>query len=494
VAPLSEASGLRGLILRGIGWKAASQIGGLALAMVSTFALAHLLTPHEYGLGVAALVFGSLAALLSDLGLGSSLVQRPELTEEHKSTAFWTSAGVGAGLMLAGVAFAEPVAAAYRQPGVAPLLAVFSLNFLLSALGSTQGSLLVRELRFRSLEVRTLVSAVVAVATGITLAALGAGAWALVVQGLAGTATSTILLWASSSWRPRFIYSRESFRDLRGVSGAVLGTNLLFYVNRNADNVIISRFRGAAALGVYAIAYNAMLVPLTRLVSPVQQVLFPAMSRIREPAAMGALWVRATRATSALTIPAFVGLAVVAPDFVPVVLSEQWNAAVPVLQVLAWVGILQAVVWQTRSVLTALGHVRALLWFALVSAVCTVAAFAIGVTQGVVGVAVAFALVSSVLEPVYLGLGLRATGVTFRRFLGALAGVAAAAVLMGAAVFGVRQLLLGHVSTAPRLVLCILVGGLVYVPLAGLLAPALRTELLDLRRRRREPTDGRARG
>jgi hypothetical protein len=220
---------------------------------------------------------------------------------------------------------------------------------------------------------------------------------------------STALLWASSPWRPRFLWSRRSFAELRGLSGAVFGTNILFYLNRNVDNLLISRFLGAAALGMYSLAYNVMLVPLLRLVSPIGQVLFPAFSRMDDERAVGALWLRVTRVTAALTVPAFVGLAVVAPDFVPVVLGSKWNDAVPVMQVLAWVGLLQAVAWETQGVLTALGRARTITRYALVSATLTVTAFAIGVTQGIVAVAVAYAIVTTLLTPFYIGLGIRAT-------------------------------------------------------------------------------------
>jgi len=481
VSSAADRAGLRGRVLRGLGWKATSQLFGQGLSIVSTVVL---LTPHDFGLAAMALVFGSLAVMLADLGLGAALVQRPTLTEEDRSTAFWTSAGIGFVLTLLGVALARPIATAYQEPDVAPLVAVFSLNFLLAALGTTQGALLIRDLRFRALELRSLAAAALALTVAIVAAALGAGAWALIAQALTSTGASTLLLWRSSPWRPRLVWSRGSLDRLKNLSGAVFGTDILFYLNRNVDNVLISRFLGPAALGLYSMAYNAMLIPLLRLVSPIGQVLFPAFSRLGDPRAVGELWLRVTRVTSALTVPAFVGLAVVAPDLVGTVLGSQWHGVTRILQVLAWVGILQAVTWETQGVLTALGRAGTIFRYALVSSTLTVAAFAIGVTQGVVAVAVAYAAVTTLLSPVYLTLGLRATGLSLRRFAGALAGVAAAAAVMGGVVLALRLLVLDGIGPWARLVLLTAAGIAVYVPLVGVLTPALRDELRGLRERR----------
>jgi O-antigen/teichoic acid export membrane protein len=476
--------GLRSLVLRGIGWKAVSQVAGQLIGIGSTITLVRLLEPREFGLAAMALVFASLAILISDLGLGSALVQRPTLTEEQRSTAFWTNAGLGLVLTIAGVALAHPLAELYETPRAAPLIAALSVTFLLAALGTTQGALLIRDLRFRSLELRTLVAATSGAVVAIVGAAVGWGAWALIAQALVSTGVSTALLWVSSDWRPRFVFSGRSLRELAGFGGNVFGANLLFYVNRNADNVLIGRFAGASALGVYSVAYNAMLIPLLRLAAPVQQVFFPAFSRIEDPRRVGELWIRVSRLIGALTVPAFAGLAVVAPDFVPIVLGDDWERAVRVLQILAWVGIVQSVSWQTRSVLTALDRTASLFRYAAVSSACTVAAFAVGVHWGIVGVATAYAIVTTLLAPYYLSLACRATGATLAGFVQALAGVVAAATGMAIGLLALRHAVLGNLSAAPRLALLVVVGAAVYAALAWWLAPEVRAELRSLRGRR----------
>jgi O-antigen/teichoic acid export membrane protein len=436
-----------------------------------------------------ALVFSSLAFLLADVGLASALVQREELREIDRSTAFWVSAALGTALTLAAVALAGPIASLYGEPEVENLFRVLSLSFLFTTLGTTQGALLIRDLQFRSLELRTMVNTAAGVATAIVIAARGGGAWALIGQQVVSTGVSTALLWRASNWRPHLVFSRESLRELIGFGGFVFGSRFLFYLNRNVDNFLVGRYLGAAALGPYTLAYNVMLIPLTRLAQPVQQVFFPAMTRIRDPIRIGRLWLRASRVVAAVAAPALLGLAVVAPDFVVVVLGSQWDDAVPVLQILTWVGLLQALQGQNEAVLQTLARTRTLFRFSLVATAASIVAYAVGLAWGIVGVAAAYAVAMTVVEPYYAWLTARRVGVPLRDVIGAFRGVLEAAVSMAVIVLATRLLLVSlDVPPSLRLVAAIAVGVAVYVPLCRLRAPeVLRETRSALAEHRAEP-------
>jgi O-antigen/teichoic acid export membrane protein len=366
---------------------------------------------------------------------------------------------------------------------VQPLLAALSLGFFVSALGTTQEALLVRDLGFRRLELRLMAGTAAGAAVGITAAVLGYGAWAIVSQQLAIAVVSTVLLWFVSPWRPSFTFSTASLRDLGGFSARVFGQRLLYYLHRNADNLLVGRFLGAAALGVYALAYNVMLVPFSRLGGPVQEVLFPAFSRLQdEPQRIAELWLRAVRLVGAVTVPSLAGLVVVAPDFVRVVLGPRWSAMVPVLQILAWVGLLQSLQTLNGNILQALDRTATLLRYAVVFFVVHLAAFVVGLQWGIVGVAAAYAVSTTLVEPLYAWVTTRAVGISLLRLGRTLAGVAAAAAAMAGCVLALRLLLVHQgVPVAPRLVLCILAGLAVYLPCCGLLVPELRRELRGAR-------------
>jgi len=449
--------------------------------------LVHLLTPRDYGLAAMVLVFSMLVPIFSDLALGAALVQRKELSEDDRSTVFWTSVLVGLACTLVGIACSWPLAAFYGEPEVQPLFAALSLSFVVSSVGTTQGALLTRSMSFRSLELRWIAASFVAGVTGIVLAFMGFGPWAIVAQQLALAATSTVLLWSFSAWRPRFRFSIVSLRSLAGFSANVFGTRLLFFFNRNTDNLVVGKFLGASALGVYSIAYNVMLAPLNKLAWPIQSVLFPAFAEVQDDRPrMAVMWTRVNRLVGALTVPAMAGLVVVAPEFVRVVLGERWEAAIPVIQILAWVGLLQSLQSLNSSILQALDRTRTLLHYAAVALVASLCAFIGGLAWGVVGVATAYALVSTVVEPYYTVLTARALGVSPLMLVRALAGVAEAALGMVAAVLAVRLGLVDRgASDATVLIVCVAVGIAVYAILAMWRAPEVADEVRALKRRRR---------
>jgi O-antigen/teichoic acid export membrane protein len=451
--------------------------------------LARLLSPHDYGVAGMVLVFATLVEIFGDLALGAALVQRPRLSDDDRSTAFWISIGAGVVFTLAGVALAGPLASFYGTPTVKPLFEVMSLSFMVTAIGSTQAALLLRNMDFRALELRLTGGAVVGALVAIAIAWAGGGPWALIGQQVTAAAVATALVWRVSDWRPSLRVSRRSLRDLSSFSGRVFGTRLLFYANRNADNVLIGRFIGAGALGSYTIAYNIMLLPSNQIAVPVQEVLYPAFSRMQgDPGRMAAAWLAVNRIVGAITLPALAGMAVVAPDFVEVVLGPKWHSAARVIQVLAWVGMMQSLQSLNSSVLQARDRTQDLIRYAVVVCTASLAAFVIGLHWGLIGVAVAYAVSSTLVEPYYTWLTARSLAISVLEFPRALAGVAQATAGMAAAVYAARiGLVDAGVSPAARLALLIVIGGIIYAPLAYWRVPELRAFAARLRLQRRVP-------
>jgi O-antigen/teichoic acid export membrane protein len=478
-------------IRSGVAWKAGSQLTLQVSRMVVALILARLLAPEEWGLAAMVLVFSGVVVVFTDSALGSALIQRRTIDEEDRSTVFWTSAAVGLALMLVGLGLSEPLARFYGEPEVAALFAVLSVSFLVTALGSTQQALLIRDMRWNRLELRQIAAAVVGAGVGIGIALAGLGAWAIVGQLLTEAVVSTLLLWCLAGWWPSATFSFASLRRLAGFAGNVFGENLLYQAGRNVGNLLMGRFLGASALGMYALATNIVLVPFTRIAGPLQQVFFPAFSRMGDDLArMADTWIRATRLVGVVSIPALVGLVVVAPDFVDVVLGPKWVDATPVIQILALVGLVQSLQSLCGEVLLALGRANWLLRFTALWFVASIASFALGVRWGVVGVAACYAVATMVVEPLRTYIAARALGVSPWRLVAALGGVAQAAALMAAFLLvGRSALVAAGVPSAARLGILVVTGSAVYVVSCLWRAPEVSSEIRRAvgRRRRTAP-------
>ena len=310
----TAARNFRASVIEGLKWNAVVAVSTQVTRLATSLVLVHLLSPRDYGLAGIALLFSSLVLALADLGLGAGLVQRASITENDRSTVFWTSAGVGLGLTAVGIALASPLAAFFHEPRVKPLFMVVSSSFVLLALQTTQAALFMRAMSFRAMTVRRVVAMIGGAAAGIAVAASGGGAWALVVQAVTVSVLSTILIWLLSDWRPKFTYSLQSLRSFGGFGLTLLGARMLDFLQGNADNILIGRYLGSSALGLYSVAYNVILLPTQRLLGPVQDTFFPAFARIQhDRPRMAALWLRISRIVGAFIAPAMLGLVVIAP-------------------------------------------------------------------------------------------------------------------------------------------------------------------------------------
>jgi O-antigen/teichoic acid export membrane protein len=480
----APAVGIRRRVLKGLAWTGGSQIVMQVIRMIAAVVLARLLAPEDYGLAAIAIVVASLVLVFSDLGLGAAVVQRKELSEDDRCTAFWMAIAAGAIFTSACFLLSGQIASFYGDERVSSLCAVLSISFLITSAATTHEALLVRSMEFGKLERRLMVATLAGAAVGIGVGLATRDAWAIIAQELAYALTSSTLLWAFSPWRPGLRFSWKSLRALGGFSIYLVGHRLLYYFHRNADNILIGRYIGAAALGAYTIAYNIMLVPFSRVAGPIQRVLGPAFARLQdEPARIADIWVRVVRLVGMISIPALLGLIVVAPDFVVVVLGEKWSPAIPLIQVLAWVGLIQSLQSISTDVLQARGNTRTIFRFSLFFCTAHVIAFVIGLQWGVVGVAVAYAISSTLVEPVYTVLTARSIQISAWRVLGAVRGVFEAAAGMTACVLVARTALVGWgVPAGARLAICVVIGAAVFAAASAWRAPEAWADLRQILR------------
>jgi len=479
-------AGLRGKVTRGVGWRLVGQTSVQFTSTAVAIVLAHLLSPAAFGLAGMALVFAGITGVFTDLALGAALVQRGRISELDRSTAFWTSLGVGLTLTLVGIAVSPLVADFFSNPAVGPLFAGTSTLFLLNSLAVTQSALMTREMDFRSLELRGMLASLVAGAAAIMLALLGAGAWAIVGRSLVAGAMSAVLLWRLSSWRPRFVYSRKSLRSLGSYSAKTLVSQFLGYLTLNMDNLLIGRFLDATALGIYSVAYNVMYAPMGRVSEPISSVAFSGFAKLQDdPARLRKAWLRANRIVAAVMMPAFLGIAVTAPDLVPAVLGDKWHAAVPVLQLLSLAGVARSIHMINWSVVQAAGRPGVMLAYRAFSTSLVLAAFAVGLRWGVVGVAGLFAAARLIVVPVNIAVTCRVLACPLRYPLRDAAFVASLSLTMAIAVYAARDVLVAaDVPAVARLAVLVSFGLAAYLTLVRVFAPDLLSEVRSSLRRR----------
>ena len=253
-----------------------------ALRLGSLMVLGRLLGPKDYGLVGMVTAFTGVLGLFRDFGLSSAAVQRATVTEEQISTLFWINILVGALLALLTAAMAPAMAAFYHEPQLIPVTAVIGLGFLFNAAGVQHSVLLQRQMRFTTLAVISTISLIVGTALAIAGAKAGYGYWALVAMTVTSPLVATIGFWLAAGWVPGMPRRRTGVRSMMRFGGTVTLNGLLAYLAYNAEKILIGRFWGADAIGIYGRAYQIVNIPTDNLNSAVGELAFSALSRLQD--------------------------------------------------------------------------------------------------------------------------------------------------------------------------------------------------------------------
>ena len=480
-----EPQDLGRAVVSGFGWKVVAELLVQSTRILVLLLLARLLSPREFGIAGEVLAFSVFVPILSDLALGAALIHRQDITEADRSTVFWATVALGGSFMTLGIGLSWPLAAFFGEDALQPLFAVFSISFLVASLGATPMALLTRSMNFRALELRIITSTLGGAAVAVVVALLGGGAWALVSQALTTSTLSAILLWAQCPWRPQRQFSLDSLRRLGSYSGSVFGAHFLLQLGPSLQNLMIGRLLGAPALGTFVVAQNIVLLPFNRIAAPIQEVLFPAFSRLQdEPQTIAAAWQRVTRVVGAVAIGSLTGLAIVADDFVHAVLGDRWEGAIPLLRILAIMGVVQALQRLNLSILQARGRTRSLLPLSVLAVVAVVLAVLLGDRgDSIEQVAVWLAIFSSLVQLAFMAVTAAAVETTLRESLRPLTRITVAAFVMACAVAAVHEAIAGLGSPVARLLLEVAVGAATFLPAVALLDAEAVAEVRALRRR-----------
>ncbi len=486
--------GLRERAARGVTWSLVERWGAELLSLGVFVVLSRQLSPQAFGLVALATVVIDFLRRIVDGGFAEAVVQRGELDRAHLDTAFWTGIATGA-VMAAGLAvLADPIAAAFQEPELAPVLRWLSVAFVVRGLSSTQQAILVRNLRFNQLAIRTLVAELGAGIVAISLALSGWGVWSLVAQQLTAGILGVLTLWTVAAWRPGLEFRWAHFGELARFGVHIVAFKLLNVFSQRMDKLLIGSFLGTIALGYYEVA-NRVFHAITKVLGGVlAAVAFPVFSRLQgDRERMQRAYYEATQLTCLVTLPAFFGLAVIAPDAIPWAFGAKWESSVPVVRVLAGVGVLQSLARLNGSLIKAAGKPAWRNWVAVLQMAVTTLAILAVVENGIHAVALATLAAGLAIYPVAIALVRHLTGIRIGRYAAQFAGPLLAASLCAAAALGTRMAG-AELATPLRIGLSVGAGAAAYGLALWIVAPALlrrvwtlAADALPIRRAKPQP-------
>lgn len=380
-------------VVHGVLWTTGAKWAGQALRWGSTFIVARLLTPADYGLVAMGGVLIGLVQFVSELGLSSAIVRDRSLDEDQIAHLGGLSVLLGVAFFALCAAIAEPVAQFYRQPALVPIVIALSSTFLLRGFQVLPRALMMRELSFRRLAAIDVMEGAVLGGATLVAALLGAGYWSLVIGNLAAALASAVAFRVSRGHRLRFFGPIARVRGALALGWHIVVTRIAWYVYTSADTVVIGRVLGSSVLGAYSFGATLATIPVDRVASVLNRVAYATFAEVQtDVAAMRRYFVSFAEAIAFLTMPAAIGLALVADLFVPVALGPQWDGAVWPLRVLCLATPLRALVPLVSQLLVTAGHARRNRDQNVIAAVTMSALFVVGSRWGVLGVASAWVI------------------------------------------------------------------------------------------------------
>lgn len=346
---------LKGKIARGAAWMLLFRVLDRSLGLISTFILARLLLPADFGVVAMAMSVIALIELASAFSLDVPLIQRPELTRAHYDTAWTFNLMFASGCGMATAALAYPTAAFYDEPRLATVMFVLGAGWCLQGLENIGIVNFRRTMQFHRETAFLLGRRFSGFIVGVGCAIWLRSYWALVAGMLTTRLTGVALSYLMEPYRPRF--SLRARADLFAISVWLLLNNILQFAMMRVSHFIIGRFYDARILGLYSVGAELAYMPQTQLIAPVNRAVFPGYSRmVANPGEMRSGFIDINAFIGALALPAGIGIAVLAEPIVHVLLGENWLDAVPVMQILAFSGAASALMSNTYSAYLALGR------------------------------------------------------------------------------------------------------------------------------------------
>jgi O-antigen/teichoic acid export membrane protein len=473
-------SSIGGKIVSGAMWTAVETWGQQVMLFCVFVVLAHLLGPEAIGLATMALVAPIILAVPVTRGIPEAIIQRPDIDVEHLNSAFWLLAGGGAALSALVILLAGPIAYVFDQPVLEELVRCTGLLVFIQSLAGVPIAILKRHLNFRMLALRTLCATVTGGAVGIALATQGYGVWSLVWMQLAKCSVEVVVLLWGTAWRPRLQFSYARCQDLFGFAGPIVGFSLWQFVNDEMPKVILGAIIGPSAVGIYQLARRPLEVVTSAFLAPLTAMAMPAVARMQsDRAKIDQLFNSSIRVAVVLCFPAYMGLAAIAPEAVPLVFGDHWSEAVLAVQIIMLLGLVRTVDGIAGGTVLAVGRSDLIFKFNVVytfmGAVCMIAAAQIGLEA----VIAAIVLCNAVLVPPFLYYTRKLTGINVLRPLAILPRVAIATGVMMIAVTTWR-VASGDLMLQPPVIVAggVILGGLVYGLVSVLL---IRPDLLAAR-------------
>ncbi len=381
-----------GQFIRNVGWLGSAELVNRIFRLGTTVTLARMFSPQDYGLmAVVYTVFDFATVFTLRGGIGARIIQ----ADEHRvksicDTSYWLNWILCGSIFIIQCIAAFPIAKFYGNNQLILQLCTSALIYLMMPLFIVHGALIERENRLKVTAIANATQSILSNIMTVILAILGMGVWSIVWPMVLTTPVLIIINWMNHSWRPPKSFSLEQWQEITNFGKNLLLVEFLNKLRGNLDYLIIGKFLGVKALGIYYFAFNAGLGISMNVINTFMSALFPHICAVRgDYKEFKQRYFSSLKKISLVVIPLILLQSVLAPFYVPIVFGQKWIPAIPILILICLSVIPRIFNWASSLLLNALDKTHITLYLNIVFTVIFAISILVAVKWGIFWVAVA---------------------------------------------------------------------------------------------------------
>lgn len=448
-------------VLSGLIWRFLERCGAQGVTFIVSIVLARLLDPETYGTIALITVFTTIMQVFVDSGMANALIQKKDADDLDFSSVFYFNIVSCSLLYLIMFCFAPFIASFYKMPELVPLIRVLSLILIISGLKNVQQAYVSKNMLFKRFFFATLGGTILAAVAGITMAYLGFGAWALVVQMLCNVSVDTIILWLTVKWRPKKMFSWERLKALLSYGWKLLLSALIDTIYTDLRKLVIGKMYTKEDLAQYNQGHQFPHVIVSNINTSIDSVLLPTLSKAQDN--MGVLkgmTRRAIKTSTYIMMPLMVGLAVCAESVVSIVLTDKWLPCVPFLRIFCFVYAFQPIHTANLNAIKAMGRSDLFLILEIAKKVVGITALLLTMWISVMAMANSFLVTTILCQIINAWPNKKLMNYSYLEQVKDMLPQILLSVVMGASVYMIQFIGLSNLLT---LVLQVVSGGIIYI-------------------------------
>lgn len=351
------ADNLKEKTAKGLFWSSVQNFSVKGIEFVLMLFMARLLGPKEYGTIGLLSVFMALSNLFINSGFGSGLIRKNDRTQEDLCTVFYFNIGMSVLCYFVLFIIAPYVANFYDIPVLSPILRVIGITLIIGAFNTVQVAVFNYTINFKIQAKISIAQSLIGGLSGLALAFLGYGVWALVGQSVITSVVACIMCWTHAKWKPTWVFSQKSFKELFNYGYKLVITGLINTLYNNVYPVIVGKFFSADILGHSSRASHWASFPSSNLTIILTNVTFASLAKIQDDdVRLGRAYRKMIRTAAFVIFPSMFGLAAVAVPLMYVVLGPKWGLCAQILTIISFTYMLSPIHSLNRNLLLVKGR------------------------------------------------------------------------------------------------------------------------------------------